>query len=181
MKSRTTVRNVRISTKSAVLIARRLKGKYILKAKKFLESMISEKADIDGKHYTKTCKEMLRILDSAEKNAVDRGMDEERLVVVSINCSPGTRIARQRWRGVGSRMKMTNVIVLLTQSRKPFKESKKVGEEKKEVKKEKKEEKPKKKKEEKDEEKSEAVKGKTVKAKPKEKVDEKKPAKEGMK
>ncbi len=132
MKAKVNASNVRISTKGAVKVGRRIKGEYISKARNFLESMISKKADIGGKHHTKTCKELLSLLDTAEKNAIDKDMNEERLVISFFNASEGTHIHRQRWRGVGSRLKMTNVKMVLTQASKPLKVKKKKKPKKKE-------------------------------------------------
>ena len=52
-----------LSTKKSAIVCRKLNKMKLDKAKKFLQDLIDKKADIDKKHYTKTAKEILNILE----------------------------------------------------------------------------------------------------------------------
>ena len=57
--------NARISVKNAKHVCRAVRGLYLKRAKEFLEDLIKQKRDINGKYYTKSAKEVLKIILSA--------------------------------------------------------------------------------------------------------------------
>lgn len=61
--------NVRISIKNAKPVCKSVRGLKLERAKKFLEDVLKEKKNINGKFYSKTTREVLNIILSAEKNA----------------------------------------------------------------------------------------------------------------
>ncbi|MBI1978888.1 MAG: hypothetical protein HYS62_02365 [Candidatus Aenigmarchaeota archaeon] len=75
------VTNAAISLKTSRLLLKEIKGKKVGSAKKLLEGMISKKRDIDGQYHTKTTKEILDIVKSAEANAKNKTMNVDRLFI----------------------------------------------------------------------------------------------------
>jgi ribosomal protein L22 len=71
--------NARISIKDSVLILKNIRNKPVNKAKIFLQELIDEKKDIQGKHYTGASKEILSLVEEAETNAESLGLDTEKL------------------------------------------------------------------------------------------------------
>ncbi|MBI5061708.1 MAG: hypothetical protein HZB67_05345 [Candidatus Aenigmarchaeota archaeon] len=105
--------NLRISSKSAVKICSVIRGKKLSIAKRLLEDLSSGKRNLDGKYYTKTVSEILRILKSCEKNAEFKNMEKGK-IFVHASAHHGTIFRRRRRKsGFGSRMKSTNLEVML--------------------------------------------------------------------
>ncbi|NOZ81654.1 MAG: hypothetical protein GXO63_00685 [Candidatus Micrarchaeota archaeon] len=103
----------RISTKSAVVVCKLLRGLKVHEAEKFLTEILEGKRNINGKYYTKTVSGLLRILRSAKKNAEHLGADTEKMKV-HITASKGPTVyRRRRSRRFGMRMKSTYVVVEL--------------------------------------------------------------------
>jgi len=106
-----------LSTKKSTIVCRKLNKMKLDKAKKFLQDLIDKKADIDKKHYTKTAKEILNILESAEKNAQYKGL--ENLIIKTITAETGpNRIRMKRRRSFGSRLKNTHIKIVLKEAKK---------------------------------------------------------------
>ncbi len=106
-----------LSTKKSAIVCRKLNKMKLDKAKKFLQDLIDKKADIDKKHYTKTAKEILNILESAEKNAQYKGL--ENLIIKTITAETGpNRIRMKRRRSFGSRLKNTHIKIVLKEAKK---------------------------------------------------------------
>lgn len=104
---------LRISTKSAVKLCRAISRKPLVRARRLLVDLASEKRSLGRKHYTKTATEMLALLNSCEKNAESLGMEIGKLFVHA-SAHTGTIMRRKRRRGnFGSRMKSTNVEMML--------------------------------------------------------------------
>lgn len=102
-----------ISTKSSVLICRKINGMKTDRAKKFLQDLIDKKISINRKYFTKTSVEILKVLESAEKNAENRGMDST--VIRTICAEKGSkRMRMKRRRSFGSRLKSTNIKVVVS-------------------------------------------------------------------
>ena len=101
-----------ISTKNSVIVCRKINKMKTEKAKKFLQEMIEGKRSINRKYYTKTCKEILKVLESAEKNAKNMGI--EKTVIKTISVEKGERRLRmKRRRSFGSELKNTNIKIVL--------------------------------------------------------------------
>ncbi len=101
-----------ISTKNSIIVCRKINGMPTEKAKKFLGDMIEGKRHINRKHYTKTCKEILKVLESAEKNAKNKGF--EKTFIRTISAEKGvTRFRMKRRRSFGIEMKSTNIKIVL--------------------------------------------------------------------
>ena len=106
-------RNMRISTKDAVKICRVIRKKPLSRAKRLMNDMIARKRDLRGKYYTKTVKEIADLLASCEKNALFLGLDNEKLFVHA-SANTGTILRRRRRKAAfGSRLKNTNVEIML--------------------------------------------------------------------
>ncbi|MCX8147623.1 MAG: 50S ribosomal protein L22 [Candidatus Woesearchaeota archaeon] len=90
-------RDLSISTKKSVEICRNIKGMKLEKAKKYLEDVINMKRAVAMKRYirdtahkkgmasgrypVKTAKEILKIIESAEENAKNQGLETKNMVV----------------------------------------------------------------------------------------------------
>lgn len=90
------ISNAKISLKHSLVLCKYLKGKKLEKAKKFLEDLIEEKVDLKGKHYTKASKIFLQLLKSVEANAVQKGLNVEKLFIKKIKADKGLRFYRPR-------------------------------------------------------------------------------------
>ena len=102
-----------VSTKAATTICRVLNRQNFVKAKKFLEDVAREKKSIEGKYYTKTAKEILKILNSAESNAKSKNVDLNNMeLILAANRGP-TLLRGRRKRDFGYRLKMTHIQVYL--------------------------------------------------------------------
>jgi ribosomal protein L22 len=158
-------RNMRISTKDAIRICRVIRKKPLARVKRLMNDMIARKRSLGGKYYTKTVRQISDLLASCEKNALFIGLDNEKLFVHA-SANTGTILRRRRRKAAfGSRLKNTNVEIMLIEKGKEKKEAakkivekvvkeampeiKKEAGKKKEAVSEKKDEKPKEKKEEK--------------------------------
>ena len=106
-----------ISTKNSIVVCRKINKMELEKAKKFLKLLIDRKIDIDGKHYTKTAKEILKILESGEKNAEYRGLKNPVIKTISAERGP-TKLRRRRRRSFGSKMKSTHIKLVLREGKK---------------------------------------------------------------
>jgi len=140
--------NLRISVKNAKVVCKSVRGMYLKKAKKFLEDVLKEKRSINGKYYSKTTKEVLNIIKSAEKNAEFKNLDTDNMYILHIAALDGTHMHRRRHkRNIGTKIKSAHLEVILKERRK--KEAKEIKEEKEKPKETEKEikEKPEKKKE----------------------------------
>src|SRR4030042_1729276 len=100
-----------ISAKSSILICRKINRMETAKAKKFLQEVIEKKRCINKKYPIKACNEILKILESAEKNAENKGL--ENTVIRTICAEKGSnRMRMKRRRSFGSRLKNTNIKVI---------------------------------------------------------------------
>ncbi len=101
--------NVNISLKKARVVCARIRKKRLKEATEYLERLIRQEESIDGKHYTKTAAELLKLLFSLRKNAEAKGLDWENLVLY-ISPKKGMTIHRRRRKsGFGTRMKTCHV------------------------------------------------------------------------
>ena len=118
-------RNLRISTKDAVRLCRVIRKKPLTRVKRLLNDLNARRRSLDGKYYTKAVKEMADTLSSCEKNAVFLGLDNEKLIVHA-SANTGTILRRRRRKAAfGSRLKSTNIEIMLIEKGKARKEKKK--------------------------------------------------------
>lgn len=111
--------NARISVKNTKPVCRAIRGMYLNKAKKFLEDVIKGRRSINGKYYTKSAKEVLKILLSAEKNAEFKNLDLSKLYIIHIAALKGTTIYRRRHkRSLGMKLKTAHLEVILKEKTK---------------------------------------------------------------
>jgi len=108
-------RNINVSLKTSQVLCRKITGMNLEKAKGVMEELISEKRSLDGRYYTKTSKEMLSLLKSAESNAEVKGLDTSRLNVQASSHTGFTFMRPRRLKMRRTRRKITNIQVLLVQ------------------------------------------------------------------
>lgn len=107
--------NMRISTKSAAKICAAIRKKPLTRARRLLQDLSVQRRSLGGKYYTKTVNELLMLLQSCEKNADFLGLDVDRLMVHA-SAHKGTILRRRRRKSdFGSRLKSTNVEIMLVE------------------------------------------------------------------
>jgi large subunit ribosomal protein L22 len=132
-------KNLKISTKKAAKICRIIRGKKLTQVKRLLDDLLTEKRSISGKYYTKAAKQIKMLLESCEKNADFLGLNTDALFVHASASHGNIMRRRRRKSGFGSRMKSTNLEIMLIEkgkfaARKENGTEKKKGEAKKEQK-----------------------------------------------
>jgi large subunit ribosomal protein L22 len=129
--------NLRISKKKAKTICSVIRKKKLSQVKRLLADLKNKKRSLNGKYHTKAVVEILKLLESCEKNAEFKGLDKD-LLFVHASAHQGTiRRRRRRKAAFGSRMKSTNVEIILIESGKKQREKKTKPEKKRESKMEK--------------------------------------------
>lgn len=128
---RASIREKDISHKHAREIAVAIKGRSIEKARELLENVISHKEAIPYRRYNnevahrsnirdgffagrfpkKAATEFLRILDNLESNAEYKGMDLDRLRIVSVVVHKGTKLKRFQPRAMGRSSPKFDILV----------------------------------------------------------------------
>ena len=118
---RASVREKSISHKHSREIAVAISGKSIEKAREFLENVVAKKEAVPYRRYhnevahrsnirdgfsagrfpQKAAKEFLKLLDNLESNAEYKGMDLDRLRIVSAAVHKGTKLQRFQPRAMG--------------------------------------------------------------------------------
>jgi len=115
--------NLRISVKNAKVVCKSVRGMYLKKAKKFLEDVLKEKRSINGKYYSKTTKEVLNIIKSAEKNAEFKNLDTDNMYILHIAALDGTHMYRRRRKyRFGTKIKSAHLEVILKEKTKKLEE-----------------------------------------------------------
>lgn len=105
--------NVNVSTKSSVIICRVIRNKPLTRSRRLLEGLVNGTRNLDGKRYTNTAQEILSLVNSCEKNAEFLGLDNERLFVHA-SAHMGRIVQRRRRKAkFGSRIKSTNIQIML--------------------------------------------------------------------
>ena len=106
-----------ISTKNTVLICRKINKMELSKAKRFLREMVERRRSIKGRYYDKTCSGIIEILESAEKNAEYKGIENPIIKTISVEKGPIRRRMKRR-RSFGSFLKNTNIKIILKKGKK---------------------------------------------------------------
>lgn len=113
-------REVRISHKSAREICKLINGAMLAQAKRYLEDVIAKRRAVPfkrfkkkvghrrgltgayvGRYPVKAAKQILKILQGAEANAENKGLDPERLRIIHASAYPGMKIKRYMPRAFG--------------------------------------------------------------------------------
>ncbi len=106
-------RNLRISRKAAVKLCRVISKKPLKRAERLLDNLLGKKQSLRGKYHTNAAAEIKSLLESCRKNAEFLGMEAGRLFVHA-SAHQGTIMRRRRRKSAfGSRMKSTNIEVML--------------------------------------------------------------------
>lgn len=108
-------RGARVSQKSSILVCRKVTGMRSDKAKRLLENMLIQKESLDGKFYTNVSGEILKLINSAEKNAESKGLDTERLFVHASAHRGFTMYTPRGLKRRREQRKVTNLQVVLEQ------------------------------------------------------------------
>jgi len=114
MKTATSsIQNAEISLKQSVIICNQLRGKRLESGKRFLESLVDRKSNLDGKFYPTTSKKFLDLLKAAEANAKVKNLTAEKLFIKKIKADRGYRYMRpkSRWRFRGRKVKSSTIQV----------------------------------------------------------------------
>ncbi len=125
--------SMRISTKSAVKLCRAISKKPLTRAKRLLNDLAEERRTLGRRHYTKTAREMLHLLNSCERNAEFLELNTERLFVHASAHTGAIMRRRRRKAAFGSRLKSTNVEIMLIERGKEKKGKVKIVKTKKEL------------------------------------------------
>jgi large subunit ribosomal protein L22 len=128
---RAALREKNISRKHSREVALAVKGLSIEKAREYLENVIAKKVAVPYRRYNnevahrsnirdgffagrfpqKTAKEFLRLLDNLESNAEYKGMDLDRLRIISSVVHIGTRLERFTPRAMGRSSPKIGILV----------------------------------------------------------------------
>jgi large subunit ribosomal protein L22 len=134
--ARASAREIRVSHKAAREVCRTIKGMPLAKAKQYLNDVIDKKKPVPYRRFTKklghrhgvekayagrypvkTAKYFLRLLEGAEANAENKGLDIDRLQLIHAAASPGMKnkrfIQRAQGRSSPHNETLTHVEVVL--------------------------------------------------------------------
>jgi large subunit ribosomal protein L22 len=114
-------RELRVSHKAAREVCRSIKGMTLTKAKQYLEDVIAKKKPVPyrrfrkkaghrhglvgafaGKYPVKAAKTVLKVLQEAEANAENKGLDTDRLRIIHASAYPGMKLKRFMRRAHGT-------------------------------------------------------------------------------
>ena len=117
-------KNSRISQKNAMVVCSAIKNKPLKRALRLLDDLDEKKRSLGGKYYSNAAEEIKYLVHSCEKNAEFMNLDKERLFVHA-SAHKGSSFFRRRRKGAfGSRLKTTNLEVMLIESGKERKHAK---------------------------------------------------------
>jgi large subunit ribosomal protein L22 len=113
-------REIRVSHKSAREVCRTIKGMMLTKAKQYLKDVVDKKKPVPYRRFTKklghrhglvkayagrypvkTAKHVLKVLEEAEANAENKGLDIDRLRIIHAAASQGMKMKRFKPRAQG--------------------------------------------------------------------------------
>lgn len=104
-----------VSKKDAMLVCKLIRKKKLSTVKRLLADVAAGKRSIGGRYYTKTVKEMEKLVKSAEKNAEAQLLDINKLFVYA-SCHDAPRMRRSRRKSdFGNEMKVTHVEIILVE------------------------------------------------------------------
>ena len=106
-------RSMRISSKSSVIVCRKITGMSIDKGRDFLLRLSRHKDSINGKYYDNVTNSLIMLLKSAEGNAENKGLDPNKLFIHA-SAHQGFSFWRPRaWKMRRQKRKMTNIQFIL--------------------------------------------------------------------
>jgi large subunit ribosomal protein L22 len=113
-------REIRVSYKAAREICKAIKGMTLTEAKEYLLDVVARKKAVPftrfkkkvahrhglqkayaGRYPVKAAKQILKILENAEANAENKGLDSEKLKIIHASAYPGMKIRRYMPRAFG--------------------------------------------------------------------------------
>jgi ribosomal protein L22 len=104
---------IRASPLHSVKVCRALNRKKFKVARKFVNDLVNEKADIEGKYYTKTSKEIQKFLKMLDANATQRGFTADDMrILISAHQGP-TLYRGRRKRNFGLKIKIAHIQAVL--------------------------------------------------------------------
>lgn len=104
-----------ISLKNSIKVCKAINRKKFADAKKILKDLIDKKKSLRGKYFTKTAKEITKILNQIENNARNKKLDPDAMFLfISAHKGPTMHRARRKWRRFGSKLKMCHVQAVLS-------------------------------------------------------------------
>lgn len=107
--------NAIVSLKDSRILLKEIKGGKVDRMKKYLDDLIDEKRSLEGKYFTKTAKELLGILKSAEANAKNKTMNIDRLFIRNARADKGEKriLAKSRAPHRGREGKVANIEIVV--------------------------------------------------------------------
>lgn len=104
-----------ISLKTSRLLLKEIKDKKVDRVKKFLEGLLNQKRDVDGQYHTKTARELLGVVKSAEANAKNKNMNVDRLFIVNARADKAEKrqLAKSRVPHRGQEGKSANIEIVV--------------------------------------------------------------------
>ena len=105
----------RISRKDSITLFKNIRRKPVRKAKRLLNDLLEEKRNIDGRYFTKASKEILGLIESAERNAEAKGLDTEKLLIKEAKAEHSFRfyLPKSRYSHRGKRAKICQLSMTL--------------------------------------------------------------------
>jgi len=122
-------RELRVSHKSAREICKTIKGMMLTQAKQYLKDVTAKKKAVPytrfkkkaghrhglvkayaGRYPIKASKEIIKILEGAEANAENKGLDSDRLRIIHASAYPGIKIKRYMRRAHGGTSPKFNIL-----------------------------------------------------------------------
>ncbi|MCD6226497.1 MAG: hypothetical protein J7J93_01745 [Candidatus Aenigmarchaeota archaeon] len=105
----------RVSLKDSKIIFDKIRNKPTKKAKQFLNDLLNEKISINGKYYTKATKEILDLIEDAEKNAEAKNLDVDKLFIKEATLGKAFRfiLPKSRYSHRGKEAKMCRLSIKL--------------------------------------------------------------------
>jgi large subunit ribosomal protein L22 len=108
------VYNARVSVKNTKHVCKAVRGLNLERAKKLLEDILKQRKNLDGKYYTKSTREVLNLIKSAEKNAEFNNLDLDNIYIAHISALNGTKMYRRKHkRSFGMKMKTAHLEIIL--------------------------------------------------------------------
>ncbi len=117
---RSSAREIRVSHKSAREICRTIKGMMLTKAKHYLKDVVAKKKSVPYRRFTKklghrhglekafvgrypvkAARHVLKVLEGAEANAENKGLDIDRMRIIHASVSQGMKMKRYMPRAQG--------------------------------------------------------------------------------
>lgn len=107
--------NAIVSLKDSRILLKEIKGKKVDRMKRYLDNLLNEKRSLEGKYFTKTVREILGILKSAEANAKNKTMNVDRLFVRNARADKAEKriLAKSRTPHRGREGKAANIEIVV--------------------------------------------------------------------